>query len=172
MTKIWEKTAKGEPLWPATNKTGIWVHVGYRLPGTGAARGWEEILHVQSQKWWLCFAGAALKRYPTSKVKCGGCASLDWPWGDIPRPRAKQKPQQDGRRGKFMFRIKPHSRQRCSEGLCTPGPRNPTEPEAELSLLPVEVWISRGLPQGQGFWVQQTWVWHKPSWRRLPLTLP
>ena len=24
--------------------------------------------------------------------------------------------------------------------------------------------------RGQGFWVQQTWVWHKPSWRRLPLT--
>ena len=23
---------------------------------------------------------------------------------------------------------------------------------------------------GQGLWVQQTWVWHKPSWRRSPLT--
>ena len=29
-----------------------------------------------------------------------------------------------------------------------------------------------GLPQGQGHWVQQTWVWHKPSWVRLPLTPP
>ena len=35
-----------------------------------------------------------------------------------------------------------------------------------------EVWISSGLTQGQGLWVQQTWVWHKPSWRRLPLTAP
>ena len=35
---------------------------------------------------------------------------------------------------------------------------------------PVEVQVSRGLPQGQGLWVQQTWVWHKPSWRRSPLT--
>ena len=28
------------------------------------------------------------------------------------------------------------------------------------------------LLQGQGLWVQQTWVWHKPSWRRMPLTPP
>ena len=25
-----------------------------------------------------------------------------------------------------------------------------------------EVWVSSGLPQGQGLWVQQTWVWHSP----------
>ena len=37
-------------------------------------------------------------------------------------------------------------------------------------VSPVEVWVSSGLPQGQGLWVQQTWVWHKPSWRRSPLT--
>ena len=34
----------------------------------------------------------------------------------------------------------------------------------------MKVWGSSGLPQGQGLWVQQTWVWHKPSWRRSPLT--
>ena len=33
-----------------------------------------------------------------------------------------------------------------------------------------EVWVSSGLLQGQGLWVQQTWVWHKRSWRRSPLT--
>ena len=33
-----------------------------------------------------------------------------------------------------------------------------------------EVWVSSGLLWGQGLWVQQTWVWHKPSWRRSPLT--
>ena len=42
-------------------------------------------------------------------------------------PRAKAKPQQDGRRGKVTFRIKPHTQQRSSEGLnktlCVPGPR-------------------------------------------------
>ena len=37
-------------------------------------------------------------------------------------------------------------------------------------VSPEEVQASSGLPQGQGLWVQQTWVWHKPSWRRSPLT--
>ena len=45
------------------------------------------------------------------------------------------------------------------------------------SDLPLSVWVSlaevclhSGLPQGQGLWAQQTWVWHKPFWRRSPLT--
>ena len=37
-------------------------------------------------------------------------------------------------------------------------------------MSPVEVWVNNCLPQGQGLWVQQTWVCHKPSWRRSPLT--
>ena len=57
---------------------------------------------------------------------------------DTPCPRAKEKPQQDGRRGKIAFRIKPHNRQRVSEGsnktLCAPGPRDPTETEPHLRL--------------------------------------
>ena len=48
------------------------------------------------------------------------------PEKDTPSPRAKEKPQQDGRRGKTVFKIKPHTFQRYSEGsgksLCTPGP--------------------------------------------------
>ena len=32
--------------------------------------------------------------------------------------------------------------------------------------------ITTHLPQGQRLWVQKTWVWHKPSWRRSPLTPP
>ena len=53
----------------------------------------------------------------------------------------------------------------------------PTETEWDLPLSvwvsPEEVWVSSGLPQGQGLWVQETWshsLWHKPSWRRSPLT--
>ena len=38
--------------------------------------------------------------------------------------------------------------------------------------FPLEVRVSSGLPQGQRLWVQQTWVCHKPSRRRLPLTPP
>ena len=31
--------------------------------------GREELPKVQGKEWWLCFTGAALKRYPTSKVR-------------------------------------------------------------------------------------------------------
>ena len=31
--------------------------------------GHEEIPHVQGKEQWLCFAGAAMKRYLTSKVR-------------------------------------------------------------------------------------------------------
>ena len=45
--------------------------------------------------------------------------------------RAKEKPQQDGRRGEITFRTKPHTHQRRSQGtnkiLCTPGPRPYTD---------------------------------------------
>ena len=92
-----------------------------------------------------------------------------------PSPRAKEKPQQDSRRSKIAFR-KPYTCQRCSEGsnktLCAPGESIETEPDLPLSVLvsPVEVQVSNGLPQGQELRVQQTWVRHKPSWRRSPLT--
>ena len=55
-----------------------------------------------------------------------------------PRPEAKKKPQQDGRRGEITFRIKTYTLQRCSEGsnktLCALGPRDPTETEPDLPL--------------------------------------
>ena len=56
---------------------------------------------------------------------------------DTPHPVAKEQPQQDGRRGKFAFRIKPHSRQRCSEGsskACVHLDPGPSESETELCL--------------------------------------
>ena len=46
-----------------------------------------------------------------------------------------------------------------------------TETETELCLgVSCGGTVSRGLPQGQGLWLQQTWVWLKPSWRRSLLT--
>ena len=39
-------------------------------------------------------------------------------------------------------------------------------------VSPADTWVSSGLPQGQKLWVQQTWVDHKPSWRRSPSTPP
>ena len=62
----------------------------------------------------------AVRRYPTPKVRSSGCALLDQPCGETPHPRAKEKPQQDSRRGKITFTIKPHTHQRCSEGLNKP----------------------------------------------------
>ena len=57
---------------------------------------------------------------------------------DIPCPRANEKPQQDGRRGKITYKIKPHTHQRHLEGsnktLCAPGPRYPAEMEPDLCL--------------------------------------
>ena len=39
-----------------------------------------------------------------------------------------------------------------------------------VCVSPVVVWVSSGLPWGQGLWMQQTSVWHKSSWRMSPLT--
>ena len=97
---------------------------------------------------------------------------------DTPHPGAKEKPQQDGRGSEITFRIKPCTYQRHSEGsnkpLCEPGGPTETEPDLPLSVCvsPVEVWVSSGLSHLQGLWMQQTWLWHKLSWRRLPLTAP
>ena len=52
--------------------------------------------------------------------------------------------------------------------LCTPQRQR----QNCLWVSPEEMRVSSVLPQGQGLWVQQTWVWHKPSWRRSPLTPP
>ena len=74
-----------------------------------------------------------------------------------------------------MFRIEPHTCQRCSEASKRPcvhqDPETPPEAETELCLSiscrgPCQQWAATG----QGLWVPQTWVWHKPSWRRSPLT--
>ena len=50
--------------------------------------------------------------------------------------KGKGEPQQDGRRGKIMFRIKPHTHQRHLEGsnkiLCTPGDSTETEPDLQV----------------------------------------
>ena len=74
-----------------------------------------------------------------------------------------------------MFRIKPHSHQRCSEGSKNPcAHQDPGTPQSLrqncIWASSVEVRVGGGLLQGQRLWVQQTWVWHKPTWRRFPLT--
>ena len=94
-------------------------------------------------------------------------------------PMSKEKPQQDVRRGEIVFRIKPHTCQRCSEGsnknlVCTrtqeKGAVTPQEIDSDLPVSvqksPVEAWVSGGRLQCWGHWVQQCMlgpfegVWH------------
>ena len=77
--------------------------------------------------------------------------------------------------GKITFRIKPHTLQRRPEGSNIPYVHQDPETSQRLRqncvwVSPEEVLVSSGLLRGQGLWVQQTWVRHKPSWRRSPLT--
>ena len=60
----------------------------------------------------------------------------------------------------------------CSNKLCVPqDPKTPQRLRLNcVWLSPEEIQVSSVLPQVQGLWVQQTWVWHKPSWKRSPLT--
>ena len=55
------------------------------------------------------------------------------PKKDTPRPRAKVNLQQDGRRGKIAFRIKPHARQRPLEGSNKPCVHQDTEAPQRLT---------------------------------------
>ena len=66
-----------------------------------------------------------MRRYPMSKVRETPARRWALEWGlcsarvavrRYPCPGAKEKPQKDNRKGKFMFRNKSHSRQRHSEG--------------------------------------------------------
>ena len=69
--------------------------------------------------------------------------------------RAKEKPQQDGRRDEMVFRIKPHTHQRCLEGSNKPcahqDPETPQRPSQNcVRVSPAEVQVSSGLPQERG----------------------
>ena len=94
------------------------------------------------------------KKYPTSKGK-----------GEAP----------DGRRAKLHLESNPISARDIPRDQTKPCAYQETPQRLSQTCLwvfPAEVWVSSGLSQGQGLWVQQTWVWHKPSWRRSQLTPP
>ena len=67
------------------------------------------------------------------------------PKKDTSCPRAKEEPQQDSRRGKIMFRIKPHSHQKHSEGsnkFCVH-----QDPETSQRLSQTCLWVFECLLQ-------------------------
>ena len=90
-------------------------------------------------------------------------------YGDIPHPRAKEKPHQDGRRGKIAFRIKLYTQQRRLEGSNIPCAHQDPETEKVLCLGvswggTSQHWTAVGA-EALGA-VDLQW----PSWRRSPLT--
>ena len=105
-------------------------------------------------------------RYPTSKGK------------------EKTKHQEDGRRDKITFRVKPHTHQRPLEGsnktLCAPGPRDPTKDWARHAFECFSVswggmgqqWPAAGDRSSGCSRPGRSCVWHKSSWRRSPLAPP
>ena len=60
--------------------------------------------------------GEAMRRYPSSKVRSSGCALLEQPWRDTPRPR-QEKPKWDGRCCKRASEGRHFSQQPWSSGV-------------------------------------------------------
>ena len=87
------------------------------------------------------------------------------PKKDTPYPRAKEKPQQDGRRAEITFIIKSHTCQRRSEGsnktLCAPGCRHPRDgarPSFECLSVSCGGTGQQWLAAGAGALGAATWV--------------
>ena len=119
------------------------------------SKGREAPARCQALEQRLCHAGATLRRYLMSKGK--GEAPARWQEG-------KNHIQNQTRYPPEMLRELKHI-------LSSPGPREPQRLRQNcVWVSPEEVEVSTGLLWGQGLWVQQSWVWHKPSWRRSPLT--
>ena len=99
-----------------------------------------------------------------------------------PQRRAKEKPQQDNKKGTITFKIKPHTHQRCLEGtnktLCTTRLRERCS-DSHQRLNQTCLWVLEGLQQrhelaeaccgdrGSGNSNPgRHSVWHKSFWRR------
>ena len=106
------------------------------------------------------------------------------PEKDTSHPKAKEKPQQDSRKGKIVFRIRLHTHQRHLEGsnktLCASGPRDPTRDRARPAFECLSV-SCRGM--GQQWPATETEALAaadlggvvcgiKSSWRRSTLATP
>ena len=86
------------------------------------------------------------------------------PEKDTPHPRAKEKPQQDGRRGEIA--LESHPIPSRDSGRDQTKPCVHQDPEAPQRLnqtrlsmnISAEAWVCSGLLWGQVLWLQQTWV--------------
>ena len=100
--------------------------------------GGEEIPHVQGLEWLLHFAGPAVWRYPTSKVR-------ETPIGPVgtgaavrryPMSKGKGEAPAGGQEGRIRVQnqipFPPEMFRGLKQTLRAPGPRDPTETETEL----------------------------------------
>ena len=105
------------------------------------------------------------------------------PKKDTPRPRAKEKLQQNGRRGKIAFRMKPIPTRDARRAHTKPCAHQ--DPETPQRLSQTCPWVFECLLWRYGSAVaccrgrgsaysrpRSHSLWHKPSWRRSPLTPP
>ena len=95
---------------------------------------WLDLVAVQ---WTL----KSLFQHLNSKASIQSIKCWIPPRKDTPCPRAKEKPQQDGRRGEIVSRIKPHACQRCLEGSNKPCVhQDPETPRACSNSCPLSRW--------------------------------
>ena len=84
---------------------------------------------------------------------------------NYPCPRAKEKPQQDGRKGSIAFRPNNIHAEMLTKPCVHQDPGTPQEIEPDLPLSvfvsPEEAWVSSGLPWVWRLWSTQAWeAWH------------
>ena len=119
---------------------------------------WTRPCSVNLESNFLLMGGGAAWLHGT-----GAASAQHWrDFEEIPRIQGQRRsPSRTVGGTKSRLRIKPHTRQRRSEGSNKAVHQDPETPQR---LSAEEVRVSSGLLQGQRLWVQQTWVWHKPSW--------
>ena len=106
----------------------------------------RKVKFCQTWKGWARWQSRRMCAHLLQELQnCNGQLNNHWqknvgshPIKDTLQLRVKEKPQQDGRRGEIVFRIKLYTHQRHSQGskktLCALRPRDPTETEPDLPL--------------------------------------
>ena len=127
-----------------------------------------------------CWVFQICSSYPVRTPELQLAAEQPWtgerwipPKNDSPSPRAKEKPQQDGRRGKIVFRFKVHTQQ----NLVHTRTQRPHKRLSQTCLWVFECLLQkhrsavaclrdRGSGSSRS---RKCSMWHQSSWRRSPL---
>ena len=162
---------------PAQRQRGRLVTTRVRRQGaaTSSTKLWAGSQLLTMSSWDPIWLTSARRVTTWDQVSRGDIRHLRWY-----SPSASRKPR--ARAGEVIKMHSPSGTARSpstwSPELLRPGEGTEHMPNPQrlsqncVWVFPMEVQVSSGLLQGQGLWVQQTWVWNKPSWRRSPLTPP